>query len=316
MFVRGSAREKGCWGSPDPVAMEFVAPSEDLLLIPKRPCHRRDGEITLVVDLCSDGVCKAAFDAPNVRELLKGVARLLEKGLRVLRAKSAKVGVAQWVGGGVKQDIEASDQDHVAKEFVVAVLQGMELCGCGLVDGLCGSIGVSALCVCDGAQPEQGRLPRIKRMKRRSERQILRSAFSWAERVLWGKQERLWRTWRKRRRKGSCFWRRLCTFKPKEPAFCVAVFGGVCVGEVVLEARQGLVFALGGDEGEKVWGNLGGSVIELDLAVTWIFFGIDTREKGDVHKQQKRDQGQKESDGFDVAHLGPPAGVCGRRGTA
>ncbi len=105
------------------------------------------------------------------------------------------------------------------------------------------------------------------------------------------------------------------TFKPKEPAFGVAVFGGVCVGEVVLEARQGLVFALGGDEGEKVWGNLGGSVIELDLAVTWIFFGIDTREKGDVHKQQKRDQGQKESDGFDVAHLGPPAGVCGEKGT-
>lgn len=60
--------------------------------------------------------------------------------------------MTQRVGGGVKQDIEASDQDHVAKEFVVAVLQGMELCGCGLVDGLCGSIGVSALCVCDGAQ--------------------------------------------------------------------------------------------------------------------------------------------------------------------
>ncbi len=67
-------------GSPDPVAMEFVAPSEELLFIPKRPCHRRDGEITLVVDLCSDGVCKAAFDAPNVRELLEGELRgLLEK---------------------------------------------------------------------------------------------------------------------------------------------------------------------------------------------------------------------------------------------
>ncbi len=63
--------------------------------------------------------------------------------------------MAQWVGGGVKQDIEASDQNHVAKEFVVAILQGMELCGCGLVDGLCGSIGVSALCVCDGAQPNK-----------------------------------------------------------------------------------------------------------------------------------------------------------------
>lgn len=102
------------------------------------------------------------------------------------------------------------------------------------------------------------------------------------------------------------------------PAVGIACFlavgdagGSEFVGEIFGEIASVLERWLFVEKALEKGGFLGRREMQIEVAVAGIFFGIDTRENGDVHKQQERDQTKYKDDRFHSAHRGLPLLWCG-----